>query len=62
MDFFAGRTKINKKKIVIIFCYAWALVDLARRKTLCCRYRNFCTDTDFFAVKSEKLKRYVRVK
>jgi hypothetical protein len=25
MDFFAVRTKINKKKIVIFFCYAWAL-------------------------------------
>jgi hypothetical protein len=25
MDFFAVRTKINKKKIVNFFCYVWAL-------------------------------------
>jgi hypothetical protein len=29
MDFFAVRTKINKKKSVIYFCYAWALARLA---------------------------------
>jgi hypothetical protein len=32
MDFVVVRTKINKEKIVIFFCYAWALVGMVKEQ------------------------------